>query len=279
MKSYSIGRDESCNIIVHDTTKMVSRRHATLNVDGSKITIVDDSTNGTYINGIRISSGVPVPVTRKDVVSFAQIAELDWKCVPDTSRKITGIIVAILTAMVVIGSGSYYYFSKDKEKEEEKIEEQTVAWAQLGEKINAMKKDIATIVADHKSIAGNLEDLKKKLSTKEVSENKAAANAENVKKIFWQVEEALNKVDPEDLQKSLDSVVQSYDDKVSSTESRTAELEKKVKGNKEELDNAAKYIKEATASIASLKTKTKPQPKTKVEEQEDKTKDVIIVGM
>ena len=77
MKSYSIGRDESSNIIINDPTQLVSRRHAILNVNGRKMTIVDSSSNGTYINGIRITPGVPVPVTRKDVISFAQVSELD----------------------------------------------------------------------------------------------------------------------------------------------------------------------------------------------------------
>ena len=78
MKSYTIGREETCNIVIPDSTQMVSRNHATLTLNGSKMTITDNSSNGTYINGIRIASGTPVPVTRKDVVSFAQVAELDW---------------------------------------------------------------------------------------------------------------------------------------------------------------------------------------------------------
>ena len=91
MKSYSIGRDESSNIIINDPTQLVSRRHAVLNVNGRKMTIVDSSSNGTYINGIRITPGVPVPVTRKDVISFAQVSELDWRCIPNESRRNMGI--------------------------------------------------------------------------------------------------------------------------------------------------------------------------------------------
>ena len=81
MKIYSIGRDINCNIVIDDNTDVISRRHATLNVSSSgKMTIVDQSHNGTYVNGIRIASNVPVPVTRKDNVSFAHVARLDWNC-------------------------------------------------------------------------------------------------------------------------------------------------------------------------------------------------------
>ena len=62
MKVYSIGRDLGCDIIIDDNTDVISRRHATLSVESSgKMTIMDLSHNGTYVNGIRINSNVPVP--------------------------------------------------------------------------------------------------------------------------------------------------------------------------------------------------------------------------
>lgn len=279
MKSYSIGREESSNIIVNDPSQMVSRHHATLNVDGRKMTIVDTSSNGTYINGIRISSGTPVPVTRKDVISFAQVAELDWKCVPNDSKKNIGIIAAIIAIILAVGGGTYYYLSRDREQRVTKQEGEEAAWTQLGERIEAIKKDVSTITNDYKTVVDTLKALKVSLDTKDVSEKKAAAKAEDVKKLFWQIEEAANSVNPESLQKTLDSVVQSYDDKVPSTESRAAELEKIVKSNKEVLDNAAKNVKQASEAIASFKTKTKPQPKKDTEKkQDDKSQEIIIVG-
>ena len=79
MKVYSIGREVGCDIVINDNSDVISRRHATLNVSPTgKMTIVDLSHNGTYVNGIRIAQNVPVPVTRKDNVSFAHVARLDW---------------------------------------------------------------------------------------------------------------------------------------------------------------------------------------------------------
>lgn len=84
MKALSIGREQGCDIVINDSTDVISRRHAILNISSSgKITIVDQSRNGTYVNGIRISQNVPVPVTRKDIISFAHVAKLDWNAVPN----------------------------------------------------------------------------------------------------------------------------------------------------------------------------------------------------
>lgn len=42
MKTYSIGRDVNCDIVINDSTDIISRRHALLNVTSSgKMTIVD----------------------------------------------------------------------------------------------------------------------------------------------------------------------------------------------------------------------------------------------
>ena len=112
MKVYSIGRDAACNIVIDDNTDVISRRHAILNVSPSgKMTIVDQSHNGTYVNGIRISSNVPVPVTRKDNISFAHVARLDWNQIPNTSASIIrwGIIGVI--ALALVGGGVWGYLA------------------------------------------------------------------------------------------------------------------------------------------------------------------------
>lgn len=42
MKAYSIGRESNCDIVVYDSTDVVSRRHAVLNVHpNGKMFIVD----------------------------------------------------------------------------------------------------------------------------------------------------------------------------------------------------------------------------------------------
>ena len=101
MKSYSIGRDNACDIVLNDHTDVISRRHAVLTVSSSgKMTITDQSTNGTYINGQKISANVPVPVTRKDSVSFAHVSTLDWNMIPKSSQWLTYLLIGLGVAAV-----------------------------------------------------------------------------------------------------------------------------------------------------------------------------------
>ena len=100
MKSYSIGRDTACDIVLTDNTDVISRRHAVLTVTSAgKMTITDQSTNGTYVNGIKITPNTPVPVTRKDTVSFAHIVTLDWNLIPRSKVGLFCIIGAVLLAI------------------------------------------------------------------------------------------------------------------------------------------------------------------------------------
>lgn len=105
MKVYSIGREIGCDIIINDSTDVISRRHAVLNVSPSgKMTIIDQSQNGTYVNGIRISSNVPVPVTRKDSISFAHIAPLNWEQIPNpVSSVVKYVALGVLLIVLVVG--------------------------------------------------------------------------------------------------------------------------------------------------------------------------------
>lgn len=87
-KVYTIGRDSTCDIVIMDPTDVVSRLHATLKVNGNgKYVLIDQSTNGTYVNGIRMTTNEEVPVTRKDVISFAHIRDLDWNKIPKEKTR------------------------------------------------------------------------------------------------------------------------------------------------------------------------------------------------
>ena len=105
MKTYSIGRDINCDIVINDSTDVISRRHALLNVTSSgKMTIIDQSSNGTYVNGIRISQNVPVPVTRKDTISLAHVTKLDWSMVPKSNTYMRYALLGFVGILIVVGA-------------------------------------------------------------------------------------------------------------------------------------------------------------------------------
>ena len=105
MKVYSIGREAGCDIVINDNTDSTSRRHATLTVLSSgKMTITDQSRNGTYVNGIRISQNVAVPVTRKDNISFAHVYRLDWNMIPKPVSIVQYVIYGLIALAVIVGA-------------------------------------------------------------------------------------------------------------------------------------------------------------------------------
>ena len=117
-KVYTIGRDPQSDIVINDNTDVVSRLHATIRSEGSKMFLIDQSQNGTYVNGMRMSANEEIPVTREDTISFANVAELDWTLLPDPKKaqmKTIGIVVATLIAIAAIVFG-VLYFMDDKGK-------------------------------------------------------------------------------------------------------------------------------------------------------------------
>lgn len=64
--SLDIGRDPGNPIALPNDTN-VSRRHATLRNEGGQFVITDnDSSNGTFVNGVRIASQTPTPLRSGD---------------------------------------------------------------------------------------------------------------------------------------------------------------------------------------------------------------------
>ena len=104
-KIYTIGRDPQCDIVIPDDTDVISRLHATLRIDDrGGYYLIDQSRNGTYVNGMKMSSNVEIPVTRQDVISFAHIYNLDWSVVPKARTPFLKNLLVILCSVVVLTS-------------------------------------------------------------------------------------------------------------------------------------------------------------------------------
>lgn len=88
MKKLIIGRNNACDIVIPDTTDIVSRKQAVLQISFfGKMMLRDTSNNGTYVNGERLQTGAARVVTRNDTISFGRVADLDWSKVHDPYRK------------------------------------------------------------------------------------------------------------------------------------------------------------------------------------------------
>lgn len=93
MKLLKIGSSPSCNVVI--SSPYVSSLHAEITVlDNGEILIEDkNSTNGTFVNGHRLTSNVETPVRRGDKIEFGNV-ELNWAQVPvlDNPSKYKSII-------------------------------------------------------------------------------------------------------------------------------------------------------------------------------------------
>lgn len=152
MKALSIGREQGCDIVINDSTDVISRRHAILNISSSgKITVVDQSRNGTYVNGIRISQNVPVPVTRKDIISFAHVAKLDWNAVPKSNSTMSYIIMGIVGVLVITCGLFAYQYMKPGDSDSNKGE--VTVTDTIANKKEEVKKDSTSIKKEPKELA------------------------------------------------------------------------------------------------------------------------------
>lgn len=129
MKKITIGRGRECDVRLSDSTDKVSRRHAVITFTPlGKMTIYDTSTNGTFVNGIKIEKPNGVSVKRGDQVNFAYIADLDWSKVKDPYKSLKVIIlvlfiVIVATVILYVALGSKLT-KKETEVEPVKVETQ-----------------------------------------------------------------------------------------------------------------------------------------------------------
>ena len=159
MKTITIGRGDGCDILIDDYR--ISRRHAVLKVyTFGKMEIVDMGQNGTWVNGVKLKSGVPFPVKRSDVINFAEASQLNWSQVESPMKyyKIAGIIAAILVLLGLL----IFWISSALSDSSSDIEENNVTVVQPSEG-NLMKDSVSTKNPSNvEKPAKEVETLKKK---------------------------------------------------------------------------------------------------------------------
>lgn len=89
VETYSIGTASDNQIVIADTSNYVSRHHAVLTkkADG-RFYITDQSTNGTFVNGVIIKSNIETQVRINDNISFANVRQLDWSLIVKSAKTV-----------------------------------------------------------------------------------------------------------------------------------------------------------------------------------------------
>lgn len=102
MRKVVIGRGRECNVVLADTTDVVSRRQAVIVFTfWGKMTLYDTSSNGTFVNGQRIAKQEAKVVTRKDAINFGRVWDLDWSMVKDPYRNTKVALACTIVALLV----------------------------------------------------------------------------------------------------------------------------------------------------------------------------------
>lgn len=175
MKVLTIGRDESCDIVINDSDSIISRKHALLKLyPTGKMEIVDLSTNGTFVNGNKISKNHPYVVKRKDVITFARTKQLDWSLVPNYQLRLRGALAGVAAlALIIVGvtfipskSGSSVPSDSDPTPQMQKNDT-------TKKRDDGNKKDTTTISS---------EDIRNAFKKPEPNKSEAKDKKENVKK-------------------------------------------------------------------------------------------------
>ncbi len=87
VERFTIGTAADNRIVIADTTNYISRYHAIVTLDSTGMYYIKDiSTNGTYVNGVKIKSKVEKIVTSNDNISFANEKSLDWSLIVSSEK-------------------------------------------------------------------------------------------------------------------------------------------------------------------------------------------------
>lgn len=182
MKIITIGRGDEADIQYNQPE--ISRRHANIRYGMlGKMEIRDLSLNGTSVNGRRLPPNKFVPVSRKDVVSFADVAKLDWREVPDPMKpyRIGAIVLAIIIVVILIITGANRLFSSCSPSESTTVYEQSDGIYESTDKDKTddnNDKAQEVQLEDDKSSEDNLAPIPADKTTKKRESTKKAAQGE-----------------------------------------------------------------------------------------------------
>lgn len=192
MSKITVGRANDCDIVIVDETDNVSRHHLVISFDIlGRMKVSDTSSNGTFINGVRMLKGASISVTPKDEIRLGRNEILDWKMVKDPNTALRWIIMAVFVVAVLagVGFGVWNWYEERRQSKENPTEELVApdiktddAWTKDStEKVAPTVTSINVKGEDKKSSANS--PVRKKEHKENVYDKKKAYDKEDQKKI------------------------------------------------------------------------------------------------
>ena len=176
MKTITIGRGPENMVTLNDAK--TSRRHALLRCHSTgKMEIVDLSQNGTFVNGMKIPSNKPYPISRKDIVVFAHAETLSWDEVPNPYRfiKISALVFLLCIILLCAGIGLYSFIDSRRPSIEEAPEFVEPSVSATGEKA---QKETTQKAKEKKKLVFPTKNKSKKQTNKDAKEEEKDAGGQ-----------------------------------------------------------------------------------------------------
>lgn len=188
MKYINVGRSIDCDIIIPDESDTVSRQHMVIKFNPfGKMTISDKSSNGTFVNGKRITKGASIPVTRNDEVRLGKDWVLDWNLVKDPYSLDRILVIVVIILLAAAGVGFYIFRLHQERLEDERKAEELIVKPTSDSVSDDWNKDSTLNVSPTETsinVGGNKKadtpaKSRKKTTSKKVNKSKDSKSVKN----------------------------------------------------------------------------------------------------
>ena len=265
-----IGRDRDCNFICNDTS--VSRHHAQIIDYGISCSVVDlDSTNGTFVNGRKVSSETTLHAG--DLLRVGNV-DIPWQQLvqplqePESEKKLLWILMPIIAALLIGGGVAVYFvYGLAKDKDEKAEKKQSVLVGELAQYITENEEQQDSINAKQNIIDAKIRKIDSLNEVAEQAENRAARAAERAQEAAERerrtVQEANRKVSEANIR------LGEADDKLSEANEKLNEAEQ-IQTEAEQMNTEAKKkIEQANQTLELAESIKQERVMTAIESLND----------
>lgn len=247
-----IGRDQTCNFIVDDSS--VSRNHAQIINYGTHVCVVDlGSTNGTFVNGVKVSSETSLHPGDELKVGNAVVP---WEQLVDPSKGGKGgkktwvwiLIVGIVLLLLGAAVAAYFLWIRDSleksKKENEELYEEVISGAKKKQETDSLLM-LTQAAADSAEAAA--QERIKEAKRREAEANEKADKAEKAADARVKAADAKEK---EAIKKEKDA--EQREANVQKKEQEVNQKEQEVGQKEQEIEQQRNFYDRVIAAIDAL---------------------------